>query len=271
MEVNINTTQAVKPRLTIRISRHALSFSIIDREAENHLRYEPYNVKSGISMAANLREAFHTADLLSEDHKRVQVLLDTPVVVIPIEEWHEADAETLYHHAIQGMEGHVILSHVMPGLNAVAVFSINKDLKLVLDDHFTDVRFLPISYPVWSHLHQRSYTGSYRKLYGYFHDKKLDIFSFSKNRFRFCNTFDTTKEKDAVYFLLFVWKQLGMDAKCDEMHLVGTLPERETLITMLHEYIAKPYVINPTAEYNRAPITQVAGLPYDLITLFLKK
>ncbi len=32
----------------------------------------------------------------------------------------------------------------------------------------------------------------------------------------------------------------------------------------------KIYAVNPTAEFNRAPITQIKGLPFDLMTLFLK-
>ena len=44
--------------LTIRVGKNTLSFSMIDNaNGQQPIVYEPYVVKSGISMAANLREA----------------------------------------------------------------------------------------------------------------------------------------------------------------------------------------------------------------------
>ena len=76
---------ARRPRLTIRVGRKSLSFAVADAAAENQILFEPYTVKSGISMAANLREAFRSADLLSEGYDRVMVMVDTPALLIPVE------------------------------------------------------------------------------------------------------------------------------------------------------------------------------------------
>ena len=75
---------------------------------------------------------------------------------------------------------------------------------------------------------------------------------------------------DALYFLLYVWKQLMLDSEQDEMHLVGDIPDRELLTEELKKYIQKAYIINPSADFNRAPATQINGMPYDLMTLFTK-
>ena len=176
----------------------------------------------------------------------------------------------MYNHAITGRESETVMSTVLPQLNAVAVYSINKDLKLVIDDHFSDVRFTHVCAPVWNHLFRRSFTGVRQKLYAYFHDKKMDVFSFQQNRFRFVNGFNTNLAPDAVYFLLNIWKQLAFDNRRDELHLVGELPDKDSLIQELHSFVQNVYVINPRAEFNRAPITDIKGLPYDLITYYMK-
>ena len=67
--------------------------------------------------------------------------------------------------------------------------------------------------PVWRHLHQRSFTGHRNKLYGYFHSKRLDLFSFQQNRFKFCNSFEASHAYDALYFLLYTWKLLRLEAE----------------------------------------------------------
>ena len=257
--------------LTIRVGKNTLSFSMIDAEnPQQPIVYEPYVAKSGVSMAANLREAFKTVDILSEDIRRARVMVNSKVLMVPVEQFQEADVEMLYNHSYPKSEQDSIVYNVLPDLNAVAIFAINKDLQLVVNDHFSDVRLIHVMAPVWRYLHQRSFTGHRNKLYGYFHDRQLDIFSFQQHRFKFCNAFDTSRAHDSLYFLLYVWKQLNLQPEHDEMHILGEIPERDWLLQELRKYLQKAYTINPSAEFNRAPATQVQGMPFDLMTLFTK-
>lgn len=265
-----NTTIVRKPRLTIRIGRRSLSFSTVNTTLPEQVVFEPYTIKSGISMAANLREAFRRIDLKGNGWQRAVVLVDSDVLMVPVSEFNEQTAATLYNHAITGREDETVLWTVLPALNAVAVFAVNKDLKLVIDDHFSESKFIPVCAPVWNHLYKRSFTGVRQKLYAYFHDQRFDVFSYQQNRFKFTNSFDTELVPDTVYFLLNVWKQLSFDAKRDELHLVGDVPAREELLQELRSFIRNVYVINPKAEFNRAPITAIERLPYDLLTYFLR-
>ena len=256
------------PRLTIRAGRGTLSFSMPDEHG--NVVYEPYVVKSGISMAANLREAFKTSDLLSLAYTHARVLIDSNVLMVPIELFDEQEIEVLYAHAFPSNTQDKIFFNVLPDLNAVAVSSVNKDLKLVVDDHFQDVHLVAAVAPVWRRLHQRSYTGMRQKLYGYFHEQRLEVFSFQQNRFKFCNSFDAQRAQDALYFLLYTWKQLRFRTQHDELHIVGDIPDSEWLTAELKRFVQNAYIINPSADLNRAQVTGIKGMPYDLQTLFVK-
>ena len=78
-----------------------------------------------------------------------------------------------------------------------------------------------------------------------------------------------THADDAVYYLLFVWKQLALDSERDELHIVGTIPETDSLTERLHAYLKNVYVINPSADFNHSPIAQIKGLDYDLMSLYI--
>ena len=267
------TPNSLIPRwLVIRVSRNTLSFSTVApaNGDENPIKYEPYVVKGGISMAANLREAFKEAELPTFNFNRARVLVDAPVLMTPVELFQESTMAEMYYHSFPKNEQSVVLFNVLPDLNAVASFAISRDLKTVIDDHFQNVQFIAALSPVWRHLYQRSFTGTRNKLYGYFHDKKVDICAFQQNRFKFCNQFDTNREHDALYFLLYVWKQQALHSEYDELHLVGDIPEKVWLVEQLKRYLQKVYVINPTADFNRAPATQFKNMPYDLMTFFTK-
>ena len=255
--------------LTMRIGRGTLAFATTTDDGSG-IVYEPYVVKSGISMAANLREAFKKADLLLEPPMRVRVMTDTDVLMVPVDMFSEDTIDQMYYHAFPQTAQNAVYHNVLPDLNAVAVFSMNRDLRLVIDDHFRDVKLIAAVSPVWRYLHQRSFTGNRNKLYGYFHEKHIDIFSFQQNRFKFCNTFKAERAHDSLYFLLYVWKQLQLQPEHDELHIVGDIMDSEWLVAELKKYLQNAYVINPSADFNRAQVTEIKGMPYDMQTLFVK-
>lgn len=257
----------------IRIGRNTLSFTLLDAPGtEQSIQYRPYVVRGGISMSANLREAFKTPDVLSDKIDKVQILIDTPSLLVPIEQFDENEMETLFSFSFPaGQEKRVILYNVLPDLKAVCIFAINKNLDTVIRDRFEGgVDYIHAMSPVWRQMHQRSFTGHRNKLYGYFHGKQLEIFSFQQNRFKFCNTFDTSNAHDALYYLLYVWKQLRLQPEHDELHILGAIPEEEWLLEELKRYLQNAYVINASAEFQEAPATKIKGMPYDLMTLITK-
>lgn len=259
--------RGIVPRLAIRVGYGTMSFCLPN--ADGTVEYQPYTVKSGVSMAANLRTAFRESELLRGRDDRALLSIVSPVVLVPIDEYMDQenfDVETLYNHTFTGREHEAKVASVIPDLSAVAVFGVNKDLKLVVEDHFGDVRIQNVMQPVWTHLYRRStLVGQRRKLYAYFHDNKVDVFSFQQRRFRFSNVFDAVHAHDALYYLLFVWKQLALSNEDDELHLVGKSEHMEWLITKLKSYLRRVYTLNPVADLNRAPASLIEGMEYDLM------
>ena len=256
--------------MTLRISDTSLAFAIADKTAVKGVAYETYTVRSGISIAANLREAFRQSQLLSHPTGRAQVMLSAPTMIVPVEEFDEAKAETLYRFSFAAQANTEVICSVLPQLNAVAIMAINRDLKAVIDDHYADVIYMPVEQPVWSYMHRRAETHLCRRLYAYFHDGCVSIFAFDKHRFRFCNTYSATRAQDSVYYMLYVWQQLQMDADKDELYISGAPVDSDELMTSLHRYLRKAYTMSPSAEFNRAPITEIKGIALDVVTLYMR-
>lgn len=258
-----------RKRLIIRVSRKSLSFSVLD-SGNGQISFIPYPLKSGISLSANLREAFRDKEILSDKYQHVLVSVVAPTLTVPTEQFKEQEKEILFRHAFTNHEQDYVGYTVMDDLNCVVLFAINRNLKSVIADHYPEARYMAAVAPVWRHLHQRSYMGTKAKLYCYFHDQRMEVFCYGQNRFKFCNAFDGRDAHDALYYLLSVWKQLGMKVGHDEMFLVGDIPEQQWLIEELKKYVQRAYVILPTGDFNRSAVTQIEGMPYDLMTLFVK-
>ena len=243
----------------IRIGRNTLSFTTLDAAGtELPVSYRPYVVRGGISMSANLREAIKTPGYIDGDTTKVQIMIEGPSLLVPIEQFDEAEKDTLYSYSYPaGQEKRVVFHDVLPDLKAVCLYSINKNVDTVLRDRFDNgISFVHSMTPVWRQMHQRSYTGHRNKLYGYFHSKQLEIFSFQQNRFKFCNSFDAANAHDALYYLLYVGKQLRLEPEHDELHILGDIPEEQWLLQELKRFLHNAYIINTEK-----------GKPYDLTTL----
>lgn len=269
MKQTDNNISDKRIRLTIRIGEGSMSFSVGDPRADEKIAYEEYELNKGISIAANLREAFRVSELLQSGYKRTLVLTSAPVMLVPMDEYQEQDVETLYKHTYKWQRSEDIVSNVLPDLNAVAVFSINKDLKLVIDDHFEDIRIQPLTQPVWSHIYHRAFTGARRKLFAYYHDKRMEVFAFQQNRFRFNNSYEVRQTNDILYYLLYIWKLLGMNPESDELHLVGNFPDEKTLSEEVHKFLRRSYFVNQEVDFNNASIAKRKDIPYDLKALYL--
>lgn len=266
----MNTEKTMQNRMTLRVAAGSLAFALPKDTDRTQVDFYKYASKNGISVAAQLRDAFKTVDLLKNTTTdRAKVMVDSPVLLIPLDEYNDNDKETLYKHSFPSTEGCAIIGNVLPDLNAVAVFALNRDLKLVVEDHYSDTRYIHLMQPVWDYLHRRHFLGNRRKLYVYFHDNELEMFSFERNHFIFYNRYQARSAKDAVYFTLFVWKQLALDQMHDELFLGGEIPDKEQLLRGLRSYVQMVAVISSAASFSNVPLTQEKGITFDMITSLL--
>ena len=244
-----------------------MAFATDHYDTDTQVEYEPYSTRGGISAAANLREALKTSTLLSRPYDRADVLIDTPMLLVPLDEFQEDEAPLLYAHTFPGYNQHHITHVIIAELYCVAVFAVNKDLLTVVGDHFAQHRFMPVSLPVWRHLRVQANNSQRKRLYAYFHDAQVEMFSCWQNRIRFYNTFPATQEHDALYYLLYVWRQMGLNAETDELHIAGEPAHQDWLTERLRQFLRNVSIINPSDDLMNAPATQTAGMPYDLMTL----
>ena len=248
--------------IIIRIGQASLSVAALDASSQI-IDYAVHSMKSGISTAANLREAFKSVSLLSMTYARADVMLTSPTMLIPLDEFHEEEAATLYDHTFSGYDRTVKICCQMSDLNAVAVCSVDKDVQTVISDHFENARLLPVCLPVWQHLHQQGYEQTRQRLYAYFHDSMMDVFCFSQHRFKFCNAFHTTQAQDALYFLLYAFSQLGLKGERDAISVIGSMPQKKWLIERLKTYVAD--VSAPEAKDTALPqLLRWPSMPYDM-------
>lgn len=244
--------QSTQIRLTIRVGADEMTISTEAPRAVRKITTESYPMDKSISVAANMREAFNTSELLQSGYQRVLLQHTTPIMLMPLDEFITLNGDTpdgelsndivtLFQQTLTLHTGYQLMSSVLPQLHAVAVYSVNKDLCTVVNDHFSEVRHQTEMEHIWAEYYDKAFSGNRKKLFAYFHDHKMDVFAFTLNRFRYSNAFNADNTHDAVYFILSVWNQLGLSGADDELHLIGKSSDNEQLKELLQQYVARIY------------------------------
>jgi len=238
-----------------------MAFATCDSADGGSMVYEPYAMKPGISAAANLRQAFAESTLLAMQHRKAVAMLDTPVMLVPEEEFDEASAEKLYRLVNTRHTADGVVFSQQHELGAVAVFAMNADLHTVLTDRFATVEYIPLLQPVWQHFNEESQKSDAATLFAYMHDKQVDLMAFRRGRFRMCTTCDTTLAEDAIYYIMAAWRQLAMRPATDRLRIAGTMPGRDRVMTELRKFVAD------TADAEAATAAD-STMPLDLQLLY---
>lgn len=255
-------------KITIRISENSLSFSAPSQSASGHIDIENYPLRTGISVSANLRQALVDDRMTRFGAKEALVAVDTPILLLPIEEFDANEIAPLYHHSFRLQQSHKVVHCVLPNLNAVAVFAVDNDIANIVADQYEAFDYMPIMQPVWKFMHKRSFTGSRANLFVYLHDNNADVMSFRQNRFRFYNRFNAHHHKDTAFYILYVWKQLGLDTLHDNLHIIGTSNEYEDTIKELQQFLKNIRQMNIAADLGHPQDLTNADIPIDLQLLY---
>ena len=243
-------------KITIRITRTTITFTAPNTVIEGQTDFEQYNMKSGVSVAANLRQALAECHILkaqtaperipnasrtmaAQHHPvfdTVTVYVDTPLLLIPAEEFDREAMPKLYHHVNSQYKDDDVESTPIGQINVVAAYAVGKDLRFVLNETFGNVQFMPLLAPILVEFAKHSYGGFQEKLFCYFHDKRIDVCAFRKGRVKFCSSFETTQTPDAAFFILNVWQTLAMKPT-DILCLAGSVTGHDALVKELARFI----------------------------------
>ncbi|MBQ8443231.1 MAG: DUF3822 family protein, partial [Bacteroides sp.] len=95
-----------------------------------------------------------------------------------------------------------------------------------------------------------------RRLYAYFQAHQMTVFAFDKGKLLLVNTFNCKQTSDQIYYILYVWQQLGFNQEKDQLLLTGKMENKEELLTELNKFLRQV-----------TPLPMQDNLPFDIQTL----
>ncbi|MDR3267886.1 MAG: DUF3822 family protein [Tannerella sp.] len=95
-----------------------------------------------------------------------------------------------------------------------------------------------------------------KQLYVAVHDHIMDAACYDKGTLIFLNSFDVENTTDIIYYLLYIWRQTGIDQLEDRLLLAAHPPVYQELKETLRKYVRhiEPAPPPPGHEYEKAPL-----------------
>ena len=247
----IDFTKSKQYTLSIRLSTDGFSFSIYNPIHDDSLSIIEKGIDPSLSLTANLKAVFHESDFLNHPYKRVNIMIaDKRFTIVPLELFEEEQAELLFYHNHQKRENEAVRRNILQKNNVVIVFGIDKSAYTFLKEQYPEAHFYSQSTPLIDYFSVKSRLGNSKKMYTSIRQEGIDIYCFEKGRLLLANSFECTQTEDRIYYLLYVWKQLEFDQKRDELHLTGTLPDKEVLMNELKKFILQVFIMNPATNID---------------------
>lgn len=238
--------------LSIRLSTDGFSFSIYNPIRDSFILSHQREIKPELSFTANLKEAFKELDFLGYLYKEVNVLWTTKrYTLLPIELFAEDHADTCFYYNFSPKENEIILHDALPKNGAVVLFAMDKSLHVFLSEKYNSIQFSSSLKAPAEHFAVRSRIGSDRKIYMHLYTKGIELYGYERGHLMLLNYYACEQTSDRAYFLLYAWKQLGMDQLKDELYVFGEASNKEELIEELQRFIQHIVRLNLPTELNK--------------------
>ena len=205
--------------------------------------YTPHSQKDvkvtkGETLNDVLEEAFRTNALLRPDYDEVHIYADYSSTRIPLDEFRSEEAQALYRltfgkDSLQGMNMHY---EMLPALEVIEVFVVDTEIEATILRHYPHASIHSYFGQLMNKMlsKDKRQRGTEKRLYVHSNGSQLFMFTYENGKLQFANSFEATTLSNQLYFLLYVWKQLGMDQRNDVCML---LSKDKTLEAELRKYI----------------------------------
>ena len=234
--------------ISIRLSTDGFCFSVLDPTSEDSTSFVDLPVDDERSLTANLRQAFRQTELLRQAYRRANVLVaGSRWTLLPLEMFDDDQAEQVLYYTHPASDHEVVGYNILKRLDAVVVYAVDRAVYDFVRQQWPEVRIYAQSTPLLEHFAYRSRMGNSRKLYAFVHGEYLNVYALDRGRLLLGNSMACRVTADRVYYLMYLWRQLGLDQARDELHLSGLLPQKEALVQELRRYVRQVFVANPAS------------------------
>jgi len=252
--------------LTIYTSPDHFSFSLYDPEKSGSYYYKELSAKNRSAVFDAIKDAFFDQAFFSLPFRNVLIMNRTPYFVfVPDSIFKEEYKEDFLQFLLSDHTG-ITMTGSVSSAGIKVLYQLPDDIYRLMLRSFSKPVFVHYSTPMITYFLNKSKNDNNRQMVVNLQKSGLDIFCFSKDSFLLGNFFRCNDLPDALYYILYTWKQLQMNQSDDSLHITGEAVYREELIEKLELYLQNirfPVI----APENHFKGIETGRIPFELAAL----
>jgi hypothetical protein len=264
--LDINSTENYE--LSLQTGPDGFAFSLLDAIRNKFVlvrSFEPDDNK--YFNAEQVNEIIGRDDFLTRRYKKVNLLMPSPkFTIIPAQLFDpgKKDEYFTFNHLMN--EGNIIISNKLNDPESFLVFAVRKEFYDLMESFHPGLLPLHHLKPLLNHIshNRKGVTGNYIHL----HVEKdfFNLIIFDHNQMKFCNSFKYRNITDILYFVMNVFRNLGIKQE-ETIYLSGLTEKYDDLSSNLSLYIRNVKFTEPHGNFTFSYVFNEAAL-HRFINLF---
>jgi len=223
--------------LTVYAGPEQFSFSIYDPDEAGSYFYGELTDENQTGAFSVFKEAFFEQTFFSLPFRKVWIMNHTPMFAfIPNSMYNDSYRDDFMNFLFSDREG-IPLNNSIPSGGMTVLYQLPEAVYRFMLRSFAQPEFIHYSTPLITYFLKNGKKSNVRQMAVNLQKNGVDIFCFSNETFLFGNYFPCKGLPEALYYILFTWKQLQLNQQNDFLYITGNNVFKEGLIEKLALYI----------------------------------
>lgn len=264
--LDINSTRNYS--LSLQLGVDGVSFAVMDNLRAKYILLRSFEPENGLRFSIDeVKEILMKDDFLAKKYHSVKIILNsTKFTLVPAPLYEPEKRETFFklNHILED-DGEIIVNRVrFP--DAFLLFSVNKSFRQLAEVllpgqvpyHFLKPLLVNVNH----------YGNNQSKSYLHLHVLKgsIVVLAVVNGVLKYCNCFEYKSPEDLLYYLLNVYKALGISVETP-VHCSGGIMKHDETYSLISSYIKDLFFINPVGNFTYSYLFDDANT-HKFINLF---
>ena len=215
----------------------------------------------------SLKTFFFDNACLAYAYKKVYVLVDSlHYALLPADLVVEGSERDHLNFNFVQIENRVLTNKLSDGV--INVFDLNESIYEFCSRNFVAPEFVHHLTPVLAYWQKQNLLLAEHAMYIYLHQHKIDVCCFGTVGIQYTNTFSFQTIQDLLYYILYVWKEQGLNQLTDKLYIQGDVTLKNQLFVKISDYIQHITQAETPSEVFLWG-TDALRAPLDLLTLLI--
>lgn len=227
--------------LSIRVTAGGFSFFVTEAMSGDLMHREDFSKPEGESVGATLSQMLQRPTLQRHAYDTVRVVIDSDSTCIPLEEFHRDEITNLYKFVFSDadLDSNLVSYTLLPQIDVVEAYTVPRDVYDAVRAVYPEAAFTNSYATVLERVAQfcKRRNPIKRPLFAYVQQDQLFVFSIFQDQLLYANGFTLENNQNGLYFLLSVWKELGLDVRENTCFIAGEPTQANALISVARGYL----------------------------------